>query len=195
MVKLDAHYWDNRYIDNTSRWDLGKVSPPLQSLIDILKNKEIKILIPGGGNSYEAGYLHTLGFKNVYVIDLAKTPLENIKLRVPGFPPEHLIEGDFFELNDTFDLIIEQTFFCALNPELRPKYVEKMSTLLNLNGKLAGLLFDAPLNKDHPPFGGSKKEYTSLFSTRFIINIMELANNSDDTRKGRELFFELTKTQ
>ena len=193
MIKLDAHYWDNRYIDNTARWDLGKISPPLKLYFDKLTNSDLKILIPGGGNSYEAEYLHKLGFKNVFVIDLAKTPLKNIKQRIPDFPVKHLITGDFFELNDTFHLIIEQTFFCALNPLLRPNYVEKMSQLLNTKGKIAGLLFDDILNKDHPPFGGTKKEYLNLFATKFRINTMETAINSDNTRKGRELFFELIK--
>ena len=192
MIKLDAQYWNNRYLQNTNRWDLGHISPPLKVYIDTLQNKNLKILIPGGGNSYEAEYLHKLGFKNVFVIDLAQTPLKNIQIRVPTFPKECLLEGDFFELNDFFDLILEQTFFCALHPKLRPNYVEKMKTLLKPDGKLAGLLFNVPLYQEHPPFGGSKEEYLNLFSDKFLINSLEIATNSDNTRKGRELFFELT---
>ena len=129
----------------------------LKKYIDQLTDKNIKILIPGGGNSYEAEYLHNLGFKNVFVVDISPTALTNLKNRVPDFPKNHLIDIDFFKLNNSFDLILEQTFFCALTPKLRDNYVLKMNQLLRPNGKLVGLLFNIPLNKDRPPFGGTKK--------------------------------------
>ena len=78
-LTLDANYWDNRYQENTSRWDLGKVSPPIKAYVDSLTDKSLKILIPGGGNSWEAEYLHQKGFTHVFVVDLASTPLQNLK--------------------------------------------------------------------------------------------------------------------
>ena len=88
-----------------------------------------------------------------------------------------------------YDLIIEQTFFCALNPSLRDKYVEKMHELLNPKGKLIGLLFQFPLTEEGPPFGGSENEYIKLFSNNFKIRTLETAYNSIKPREGRELFF------
>ena len=38
--------------------------------------------------------------------------------------------------------MIEQTFFCAINPELRTKYAQQSSNILNPKGKLIGLLFN-----------------------------------------------------
>ena len=192
-LTLDANYWDNRYQENTSRWDLGKVSPPIKAYVDSLTDKSLKILIPGAGNSWEAEYLHQKGFTNVFVVDLAPTPLQNLKKRVPNFPGSHLFQKDFFDLEIKVDLILEQTFFCAINPVLRSKYVEKVHNLLVGNGKIAGLFFDAPLNDDKPPFGGSKKEYETLFSKHFTIQKMENCQISDESRIGRELFFEMIK--
>ena len=97
--------------------------------------------------------------------------------------------NDFFELSDTFDLIIEQTFFCALNPELREKYVQKMHALLKDNGKIIGLLFQFPLTEQGPPFGGSKSEYENLFKDHFTIKKLETAYNSIKPRENNELFF------
>jgi hypothetical protein len=49
------------------------VSPPIKAYIDTLKNKDIAILIPGCGNTYEAAYLLLeQGFTNVTVIDIAQ---------------------------------------------------------------------------------------------------------------------------
>ena len=124
MLNLSEEFWENKYKTNKIGWDLGEVSPPLKTYFDQLTNKDLKILIPGGGNSYEAEYLFNNGFKNVYVVDLAKSALKNIKDRIPNFPSSQLIHANFFDLKDTFDLVIEQTFFCAINPNLRAKYVK-----------------------------------------------------------------------
>ncbi|CAM1334561.1 methyltransferase domain-containing protein [Tenacibaculum aestuariivivum] len=187
-MNLSESFWDNKYLNNKIGWDLGEISPPLKMYFDQLKNKELKILIPGGGNSYEAEYLFNNGFKNVFVVDLSKTALENIKKRVPNFPKGQLILGDFFDLNTTFDLVIEQTFFCALNPNLRLNYAKKMNDLLTEKGKLVGLLFDAILNDSHPPFGGNKKEYITYFKSYFKFNVFESCYNSYQNRQGMELF-------
>lgn len=193
MIELDATFWNNKYLNNKTGWDLGMISNPLQQYFDQLKDKELRILIPGGGNSYEAAYLFNKGFKNVFVADLAIEPLKNIKKRMPNFPSEHLIHQNFFDLKMEFDLLIEQTFFCAIHPDLRFKYAKKASEILSKNGKLVGLLFDAMLNKDHPPFGGNKAEYNGYFKKFFDILIMENCYNSTEKRQGMELFIKLQK--
>ena len=190
---LTEDFWEKRYKNNNTGWDLGVVSPPLKTYFDQLENKNIRILIPGGGNSYEAEYLHTKGFKNVFVVDVSKTALTNLKSRVPSFPPSNLILKDFFNLDMVFDLIIEQTFFCAIDPNLRPAYAIKAYNLLKEQGKVVGLLFDIDLNKDKPPFGGCKAEYIEYFQSYFDLQVMENCNNSISSRKGTELFFIIKK--
>ncbi|SDX07839.1 Thiopurine S-methyltransferase (TPMT) [Aequorivita viscosa] len=192
-LKLDESFWSEKYLDGHTGWDIGYVSTPLKEYIDQLTDKELKILIPGGGNSYEAEYLFENGFKNVSVIDISTIPLENLLKRVPSFPKKNLLHLDYFELEETYDLIIEQTFFCALNPEIRKEYVQKTHQLLKPNGKLVGLLFNIPLNNDTPPFGGNELEYRSLFEEKFIIDIMETAYNSIPQRTGNELFVYMRK--
>lgn len=192
-MKLTKEYWENRYQNNDFGWDTGSITPPLKDYFDQLTNKSIKIVIPGAGNSYEFEYLIANGFENVFVLDFAKNPLENIKKRLGTIDENKLIESDFFEHNDQYDLIVEQTFFCALEPNLREKYVQKTASLLKPNGKIIGLLFQFPLTKIGPPFGGSKEEYSSLFKNDFTINILETAYNSIKPRKENELFFIFTK--
>ncbi|QNM85158.1 methyltransferase domain-containing protein [Polaribacter pectinis] len=192
-MNLSEDFWSNKYKTDKIGWDLGEVSPPLKAYFDQLENKEIKILIPGGGNSYEAEYLFNKGFKNVYVVDIAKSPLENIKKRIPNFPEAQLIHANFFEIEKTFDLVIEQTFFCAINPDLRPKYAAKMASIVKEKGKLVGLMFDAVLNEDHPPFGGNKAEYLTYFEPYFNSISMEPCYNSYPNRQGMEMFVKIEK--
>ncbi len=187
-MNLNKQFWSERYKINKIGWDTGTITTPLKDYIDQLTNKNIKILIPGAGNSYEAEYLYNKGFTNVYVIDLVKQPLENLIKRIPNFPKEQLLQGDFFNLKDEFDLIIEQTFFCALNPKFRDNYVSKMNDILKYNGKIIGLLFNFPLTEEGPPFGGSKEEYINRFSPFFNIKTIETAYNSIKPRAKKELF-------
>ncbi len=190
MKKLNREFWENKYEQGDMGWDIGYVSPPIKDYIDQLTDKSIKILIPGAGNAYELMYLTEKGFTNTYIIDIARPPLEAIRAKLPNFPEEKLLEGDFFDLDiGDFDLILEQTFFCALNPQLRSKYVLKMKNLLKANGKLAGLLFNFPLSKSGPPFGGSLAEYTDLFEKHFNLKLLKTAYNSIKPRAGKELFF------
>ena len=190
---LDEAFWNDRYNSRETGWDIGYVSTPLKEYMDQLSNKNIKILIPGGGNSYEAEYLFKSGFTNISVIDISSIPLENIMKRVPSFPKKNLLHQNFYDLEGNYDLILEQTFFCTMDRKLRKKYISKINELLKPNGKLVGVLFNIPLNEDRPPIGGSEQEYKSLFEEKFIIEKMETAYNSIPQRAGNELFIKLSK--
>lgn len=192
-MALDATYWDKRYSNKETGWDAGSITTPLKDYFDQLKDKSVSILVPGAGNSYEAEYLFNAGFKNVFVLDYASEPLENFAKRNPSFPKEQLIKEDFFEHKGQYDLIIEQTFFCALEPQLRPQYAKHMHELLKPGGKLVGVLFNDTLNKDVPPFGGNKEEYVNYFEPYFRFNVFETAYNSIKPRAGRELFINFSK--
>ncbi len=190
-MNLNREYWQQRYLERKTGWDLGGVSPPVAAYVDQLGRKDLKILIPGAGKGYEAEYVYQKGFRDLTVLDIAPYPLEKLRERLPAeFPEARLKETDFFEFREgPFDLILEHTFFCSLPPELRPRYAEKMASLLKPGGKLAGLLFDFPLTEAGPPFGGSREEYRQLFEPLFKIHTLERARNSIPPRAGRELFF------
>lgn len=190
---MNKAFWNNRYATKETSWDIGYASTPLKEYIDQLEDKNVRILIPGCGNAYEAEHLYKSGFANVFLLDIAPLALRLFSERVPKFPKEHLLEGDFFEHKDSYDLILEQTFFCAINPILREKYVKKMYDLLKPNGKLAGLLFAEEFGKDHPPYGGTKEEYEKRFSPFFNIKKIEIAHNSIEARKGKELFIQFVR--
>ena len=192
-MELTKDFWNNRYKIKETGWDIGYVSTPLKNYIDQLENKEIRILIPGCGNAYEAEYLHQNGFKNVFLLDIAPLALQQFSNRVPNFPKKHLLEENFFEHQGSYNLILEQTFFCAINPKLRDQYVQKIHQLILPKGKLVGLLFVGNFKKNHPPFGGTKKEYIKRFSPFFEIQKMELSINSIEARQGKELFIKLIR--
>ncbi|MEZ4987637.1 MAG: methyltransferase domain-containing protein [Saprospiraceae bacterium] len=195
MQPLTSDYWDSRWQQHLTGWDLGQPSPPLMHFADALTDTSIRILIPGAGSAHEAIYLHRKGFTEVYVCDWAATAFEHIRNAAPDFPEAHLLVGDFFELPFTsfFDLVLEQTFFCAIDPALRDRYVAQMHHLLQPKGKLAGVLFASEFEREGPPFGGTQLEYMERFSPYFDIIHLDITPFSAAPRLGNELWMELVK--
>jgi len=190
---FSKEFWSEKYQSQSTGWDIGHASPPLIEFCETLENKDLKILIPGSGRSYEGEELWKKGFKNMFLLDMAPEAFDDFRKRVPEFPESQLLTDDFFKLEGEFDLILEQTFFCALPPSARMNYVEKMHELLSKDGQLAGVLFDFPLTEKGPPFGGSQQEYEKLFSEKFEIKKLERCYNSIKPREGRELFIWVRK--
>lgn len=185
-------FWRTRYHEGRTGWDIGYPSPPITDYLDQVVDKSLRILIPGAGNAYEAEYAWKLGFTNVFILDVAPEPLKAFSERVPDFPKDQLLHGDFFAHVGQYDLILEQTFFCSFPPlpETRRAYAEKMHALLAPGGKLVGLWFDIPLTGDleKRPFGGSRDEYLGYFALYFEMESFATATNSIEPRMGSELF-------
>ncbi|MBK8518230.1 MAG: methyltransferase domain-containing protein [Saprospiraceae bacterium] len=188
MIKLDRNYWDTRHRNEDTPWKLGEISPPLKNYFDQLTDKSIRILIPGAGHAFEAKYLAQTGFNNITICDISTIAIEILKNELTEFKTIKYLEGDFLEINGQFDLIVEQTFFCALDPSYREAYVEKMYQLLKEKGTLVGLLFGSYFDKPGPPFGGDIKEYNSLLSKKLHIHQLQMCYNSITQRQGNELF-------
>lgn len=184
---MDQLYWQNRYQKQHTEWNIGQISTPIKEYIDQLKNKELKILVPGAGFGHEVGYLFQEGFQNVYLLDFVDAALEDFKINNPDFPEEQLLQQDFFKHQGQYDVIIEQTLFCAISPEYRDEYVKQVYNLLRPGGKLIGLFFDCVFESG-PPFGGSRSEYQERFSKYFPSVSFETCYNSIAPRKDREVF-------
>lgn len=191
MKDLDANYWEERYQQNQTGWDIGHCSTPLKEYFDQIEDKTIKILIPGAGFGHEVKYLHDLGFTNVFVVDVAQKPLDHLQEVCPNYSKNQLLLEDFFEHQGSYDLIIEQTFFCALDPSLREEYTIKMKNLLKPKGKLVGVLFNRDF-EGGPPFGGCLTDYKVLFENYFENVYIEPCYNSIEPRKGSEVFVKIS---
>jgi len=195
--ELNATYWAARYQSGQTPWDTGSITTPLLFYLNQLQNQALKILIPGGGYGHEAEYLHRKGFSYVYLLDFSEPALQQFARRVPDFPEEHLLQQDFFTLEaDQFDLVLEQTFFCALPRFLRPHYARHMHTVLRPGGTLVGVLFSEEMpGTPGPPFGGTALEYQAYFEPYFRFKHFAPCYNSIKPRQGHELFMVLTRRE
>ena len=190
---LDQNYWNERWQKNETGWDMGQASPAITEFMTQYPNKNANILIPGCGNAYEADFLITNGFTNITLIDIAPKAVEALQEKFADKPQVKVLCEDFFQHKGNYDLIIEQTFFCAIPPNRRKEYAEKTALLLNENGKIIGVLFDKQFNQPFPPFGGCPCEYKPIFEPHFTIKTMDECYNSIPPRAKSEVFINLIK--
>jgi len=194
-MNLNAQYWQQRWSKQQTGWDIGHPNHGLIAEVEARFSKTTKILIPGAGRGHEAEALWAAGYLRTYVCDWAPEAFEGLAssdvlakaITDKEQAQSRLIVSDFFTLTDSFDLILEQTFFCAINPELRERYVEQAATLLKPVGKWMGILFDCHFPTAGPPFGGNAASYRKLFSNYFDIRHLERFSGSIEPRKGKEL--------
>lgn len=190
---LDQTYWNERWQKNETGWDLGKASPAITDYMTQYRDKKAAILIPGCGNAYETEFLIDHGFTNITLIDIAPKAVEALKEKFADKPQINVLCEDFFNHQGSYDLIIEQTFFCAIPPVRRKEYSGKTASLLNENGKIIGVLFDKQFNQPFPPFGGCPCEYKPIFEPYYTIKTMDKCYNSIPSRANSEVFINLIK--
>lgn len=184
----EQEFWDERWKTQQTGWDIGYPSPPIVEYFAKEKNKNLRILIPGCGNAYEAQYLLENGFTNITLVDISPTAVDILRKKFKNESGIKILCEDFFQLKGNFNILIEQTFFCAIKPELRASYAKKAAEILEPHGEIVGVMFGVEFEKPGPPFGGKTEEYHKIFKAYFEIIKMEPCLNSILPRSGNELF-------
>jgi len=196
LTPNDAEYWNARYLRDSTPWDFGGVPSDLKTFLK-KKGKGQKVLIPGCGSGYEIKAFAEAGYE-VTAIDFAPFAVERARrMAGPGFA-ERIIQGDFFQYDfpgETFDVIYERAFVCALTPERRPAYRDRMAQLLKYRGLLIGYYYyNSPSLADGPPFGFAWGSADELFSRYFLLVKDEPVNDSMPVFAGRERWQERRRT-
>lgn len=199
MTVANSQYWENRYIEGTTGWDLGQAAPPFVSLLDsVAAPKPGKIAVLGAGSGYDALLFAQRGFE-VIGFDFAPSAItQSVALRAIASATEiaqnngisaQFLQRNIFDLPTEFphyfDYVLEHTCFCAIDPGDRTSYVQLVKSLLKPNGELIAL-FWAHNQPGGPPFGTTTAEIRQYFEPDFTINSLTLANNSVPQRQGQE---------
>ena len=161
----DASFWDARYREGSDGWELGEPAPPLAALVTgtdpQTPRPPARVLVPGCGRGHEAALLARLGF-TVVGLDLSGEALQDAR-RIHGGanPALQWLQADLFDAPAleaaglgpaSLDGVLEHTCFCAIAPQQRQAYIDRMATLLRPGGWLLGL-FWCHGRPGGPPFG------------------------------------------
>ena len=185
-------FWNQKYINNDAQWDIGSPTPIFIDWSKTLPSRK-KILIPGAGRGHDALYL---GQKNhdVYAIDFSSEAIQYLKSKSKELDIKvNAICEDFFNLSKyygTMDIILEYTFFCAINPKLRMKYINETLKLLKDNGLFVGIFLplDKPLSEGGPPYGINLDETIECFSEYYNVIECKKSELTIEPRFDNEVF-------
>jgi len=177
-------FWESRYRDNVTPWDAGTVPASLQEYARNL-SPGARVLIPGCGSAYEAGFLAQNGL-DVLAIEFSPAAVKAAHKTLAGFG-EIVRLADFFEYDfgKPFDVIYERAFLCALPKKLRSNYARRCAQLLKPGGVIAGFFFFAETPKG-PPFGTNDPELKALLGQDFARTADQAVADSIPVFAGKE---------
>ena len=191
MYKEDrAQFWEDIYLADDAGWDLGCVTPIFKFIAESISPGKLCIL--GCGRGYDAIMFAQKGF-DVTAVDFAPSAIQAVhELADEAAVFVKTVETDIFSLRtdfaNTFEYIIEQTCFCAINPNRRKDYEKLVRQILEPAGKLIGLWFplDKSVTDDGPPWGTTIDEVKALFINGWKVEQEEFPDLSIEPRKNRE---------
>ena len=191
-------YWDAKYLNNEALWDLGSPTPIIKEWAEKLSPKK-SICVLGAGNGWDAMYFAEIGH-DVTAVDFSKLAVQNMKKN--AFDKNiciNIIYENIFNLDNiyfnSFDIVLEYTCFCAINPNMRIDYVNIVSHILKSSGQFVALFF--PIIEDSstigPPFSVDINKTEKLFNKFFKIIKRENPKLSISSRKNKEIFIIMKK--
>lgn len=184
-MSLDARYWQERYLQADTNWDLGGPTPVFQQLRSDFPGG--RVLIPGAGRGYDAIAYAAAGFQ-VTTVDLAPAAVAATRALARAAGVEvRALEGDFFALQEAFDLVLEQTFLCALEPTLRDRYFAHLARVIRPGGLLCALVFPTHMDGAGPPFVVRPADFHAGLSEGFTCLREEAHPATIKPRAGREV--------
>jgi len=193
-----SKFWNQRYLDSNTKWDLGHPTPILTYY---LENNKIsgKACVLGCGNGHDVIELSRYDI-DVYAVDFATEAIKNLRKKLTQIQRVELIEEDIFNLphlySNYFDFVYEYTCYCAIDPNRRVEYFDMAYKVLRVGGLLFGIFI--PLDKDigneeGPPFGVSIQEVMKLAHNKFKVIENTFSDYSIEPRVGREKLIILEK--
>jgi hypothetical protein len=152
------------------------------------------MLIPGAGRGHDAREFARHGFE-VVAVDFASDAVRDMQAALTPATKHEILHQDFFALDPaldhTFDYILEYTCYCAIDPNRRVEYADKIVALLKPQGLYIALLFPIgatpPSLKQGPPFTVNPDELIARLEARGLRLLhRESPPDSVKPRKGRE---------
>jgi len=114
--------------------------------------------VPGCGRGYDVELLQSSGFDHVLGLELAPTAAKAAKtyLKDQGVevlasdaavrpsPASEIRVGNFFDLKEKFDVVVDSAFLCGLHPQTRVAYAKRLKKITKTGGYVAIEVF--PVN-------------------------------------------------
>lgn len=187
----ESNFWTDIYHkEGQPGWDLGGPAEAFKDMLPRLKLPKSRILVLGCGEGHDAALMAQAGHV-VTAVDFSEEAIHRAKALYGKLENITFIQEDIFllphEWNSGFDVIIEHTCFCAIEPTRRKELVKLWRRLLHEEGQIMGVFF-AMLKRAGPPYGSSEWEIRELLKDSFQFLFWGRWRKSIPRREGLELF-------
>ncbi len=183
-----ADFWDQVYQSEVPAWELEKPHDAFAATLPQLKLSRSRILVLGAGSGNDAAYFAKQGHK-VTGVDFSSEAIARAKTKYGSIENLSFVQSDVFQLpqsmNEQFDLVVEHTCYCAIDPTKRSDLIKAWRRVLTDNGFLLGVFF-AYDKMAGPPYGGSEWEIRARLQKTFRILYWQRWQKSSPQRLGKE---------
>ena len=198
-----AEFWDEAYRAELDGWDMGTATPVFVDLLNrhgrdftaiggpdySRRPVAPKAALPCCGRGYDAALFADHGF-DVTAIDFSAEALEHLRDHTITRPALRTVQADLFSLDadfdGAFDLIVEFTCGCGIDPARRTVLVEVMNRILVPGGHVMLLLFPVDGRPGGPPFAIDVDEWKTLMWPYFDLTWDVVPTTSVKPRRDRE---------
>ena len=133
--------WNERYREENTPWNIGETPLILTEWLAAHPGPG-KALIPGCGHGWEIRAFHEAGY-TVTALDLAEEA-QAAASKAIGKLADGIVIADFFGHDfqgQTFEVVYEKAFLCAIDPVYRTEYGPRLDYLLKPGGCIAGFFY------------------------------------------------------
>ncbi|PHS27631.1 MAG: thiopurine S-methyltransferase [Robiginitomaculum sp.] len=157
--------WEQRYTDNSTRWERGDLNPAFIHWHDEGRFKECKsVIVPGCGRSPEPMAFAQMGMA-VSALDFAPTAMAFQKEAFAKAGLTAQIEAAdvlTWQPGSPVDALYDQTCLCALTPTVWQDYANQIHRWVKPGGK-AFMLFMQTGKEGGPPFHSPLERMQKIF--------------------------------
>lgn len=184
-----SDFWNTRYLNRETGWDMQGPHPALESLTSQLRINKCRILVLGCGYGHDADFFASKGHI-VTAVDYSAEAIEVAQKRYGTRDNLKFVKADALHLPEkfmnSFDMVFEHTFFCAIDPQKRNDVLKVWKNCLVPGGHLFGIFF-THYQTHQPPYGGTEWEYRERLKKDFQFLYWTRLRGSSPRPLGSEL--------
>ena len=182
-------FWDACYRNFQNGWELDDAAPAFKDMVPRLKLQKSRVLVLGCGSGNDAALFAEEGHI-VTAVDFSEEALDRAKKKYGHLQNIKWVKADAFHLPKefvgAFDILVEHTFYCAIDPSKRQELVQVWKRCLIDKGFLLGVFFVMDYKKA-PPYGGLEWEVRERLKKDFHFIFWGRLKDSVQNRLGKEL--------
>jgi len=187
--------WSHIYQTEEPRWDLGAPHPAFVNILPQIKLPKSRIAVLGCGRGHDAAFLAEAGHF-VTAFDFSEEALTAAREKYSNIKNLNFVQADAFKLPEkyigAFDVVVEHTFYCAVDPDRRDEVMNVWRKLLIPNGFVLGIFF-VMFKRMGPPWGGTEWELRRRFDKYFRFLYWTRWHHSPGSREHREIAIYMQK--